>query len=485
MEDKLYTHFQGHFGQATGTPFTIPPLRHLFRYGGHNLAVQQLPDGSLQIQHTSAEMRHLLQNFKRSRPALSPLFPREDILKGFQRWRKSTTTSPSGKHLGIYRSLVTAVIDNISCCQDKNQSTTIANILFDIQTTLLNLAIQEVHSFNIQADKEATHVRKNIADIDHTSTGLQGEIWSLEIGDSKVVKNIDASLREYIMLPTIRDKWDTMDRVNGEGFNMVAWDTVKQVMRSSTNSTKHWVIKRAARDCGANAILFQRRKKGDDKCPFCSNKETVMHVYTCQHQQVQDIWGKAIYDLEIELIKQQTAPEIIKELSNGLMQWQKGKTQITGSLIQDQNKIGWNGILEGCLGKHWIVQQGKYYSKHKIKKREEKWATLVVRRLWKIAWALWEHRNDKEHTNDKEKEYTELQMAVEEEIAKGWSDLQDADFMFTEDELNKARGKNLAYKRAWLRNVQGRRTAAQLDPQQREMQAMRRNMYRFLDLVKK
>jgi hypothetical protein len=62
-----------------------------------------LLDDQLEIPNVSVEMKKLLSNFKRSRPAISPTFPESDIMAGLLRWRESTTTSPSGKHLGIYR----------------------------------------------------------------------------------------------------------------------------------------------------------------------------------------------------------------------------------------------------------------------------------------------------------------------------------------------------------------------------------------------
>jgi hypothetical protein len=147
-EEVLHTHFQCHFGQATATPFTVSPLREIFGYGGHNDSVQQLLDDQLEIPNVPVEIKRLLSNFKRSRPALSSTFQESDIMAGFLKWRESTTTSPSGKHLGIYSSITRAVQDNIQCSQDNNQSKSIANKLFSIQTHLLNLAIREEHSYN-------------------------------------------------------------------------------------------------------------------------------------------------------------------------------------------------------------------------------------------------------------------------------------------------------------------------------------------------
>jgi hypothetical protein len=105
METILHDHFQCHFGQATGTPFTTSPLCDIFGYGGHNSEVDKLLDGHLEIPDITIDMKRLLNNFRRSCPALSQHFPDHNIMNGFQQWHESTTTSPSRKHLGIYRSI--------------------------------------------------------------------------------------------------------------------------------------------------------------------------------------------------------------------------------------------------------------------------------------------------------------------------------------------------------------------------------------------
>jgi hypothetical protein len=72
---------------------------------------------------------------------------------------------------------------------------------------------------------------------------------------------------------------------------------------------------------------------------------------------------------------------------------------------------------------------------------------------------------------------------IEKEIAQGGQDMVNAEFMFSDQEHSKARGNNLAYKRAWLRNVKARRKSSQLDLQPRDMILMRGNIHRFLNMA--
>jgi hypothetical protein len=83
MESTLFTHFREHFNQATVI------LRETFGYGGHNANTQKLLDGTLTFDSTTLtqEMKWLLSNFRRSRPALDHHFPPEDIATGLLKWR--------------------------------------------------------------------------------------------------------------------------------------------------------------------------------------------------------------------------------------------------------------------------------------------------------------------------------------------------------------------------------------------------------------
>jgi hypothetical protein len=63
--------------------------------------LQGTPPGNL-----TTVMNTLLKEMKQKRSELSPYMLYQKMIEGFKKWRESTTTSPSGKHLGIYKTLV-------------------------------------------------------------------------------------------------------------------------------------------------------------------------------------------------------------------------------------------------------------------------------------------------------------------------------------------------------------------------------------------
>ena len=99
-----------HFGQAHGTPFTIPPLSDLLGYTGQSKTQNQMLDGTFQCQEYDDQVRALIQHLQitdelrrdPARPTIS-----EDTFIGKLKIRsESTTTSPSGMHLGHYKALI-------------------------------------------------------------------------------------------------------------------------------------------------------------------------------------------------------------------------------------------------------------------------------------------------------------------------------------------------------------------------------------------
>jgi hypothetical protein len=256
---------------------------------------------------------------------------------------------------------------------------------------------------------------------------------------------------------------------------------MKKVMANSDTSTKHWIIKRCARDCGAHAILQQRKEKDDDHCPFCSLSDSVEHVYLYNDERVKTIWSKNIEELKLFLQKVGTYPEIITQLLEGLESWKHQTPFPAKPMIWDQSQIGWNGVIEGVLGLHWMEPQDHYTNDNQKAVNGSKWAHLIIRKLCKIAWELWQNRNAEAHSNDQEQLLERLHAKVIDEVtieARGYADMER---FFEEQELEQVRNGNSVFISCWLITIRARRE----QHQQREQMTptfvqMRDAMRRFL-----
>jgi hypothetical protein len=91
-----------HFGQADGTPFTVSPLSLQVNFEANTLECEAILMGAFQ----STRLTQLIVEFSQSVTDIDKLpstITSKAMMDKYKFWPKSTTTSPSGRHLGHYR----------------------------------------------------------------------------------------------------------------------------------------------------------------------------------------------------------------------------------------------------------------------------------------------------------------------------------------------------------------------------------------------
>ena len=144
ISDLLIEQNAKHFSQADGTPFTKPPLTNLFGKYGTNKQSKRLLDGKLDIDpiETTEAVKALLSEMKRVAPAgdVNSEVTSADVRSGYKKWRESTSTSPSGLHLGHEKALFKY--------EDKESKNKLSDRIFKIKVKLLNAAIEHGHVYS-------------------------------------------------------------------------------------------------------------------------------------------------------------------------------------------------------------------------------------------------------------------------------------------------------------------------------------------------
>jgi hypothetical protein len=160
VEGVLHKKIIDHFAQAKNTPFAKGEIATLLNTDGVSDTTTKILEG-VKIRNVPDEMAALFTELKRKREPLTDQIPFQAMVDGFHKWRESTATSPSGKHLGIYKTLTHAlkkkydekeinqnqngeVRNNITDQQTKMQQT--AQRCLTIQHRILNLAIKHQHT---------------------------------------------------------------------------------------------------------------------------------------------------------------------------------------------------------------------------------------------------------------------------------------------------------------------------------------------------
>jgi hypothetical protein len=101
------------------------------------------------------------------------------------------------------------------------------------------------------------------------------------------------------------------------------------------------------------------------------------------------------------LAENETQPEIRRELINGLKAWSVGTVWRTfhrtpehiRQVLEYQDAIGWTNLFEGCLDSGWMEAQALYYRAIGSRCSGLRWMVAVIKKLWDVAWDLWEQRN--------------------------------------------------------------------------------------------
>ena len=128
VETAILERNKRHFNQCAGTPFTAGRLRKI-NWAADSKVADQILNGTILLTTISDDNRtqQVLQTSRQASPEISDHISVEDLKQLFRIWREGTTTSPSGRHLGIYKAIFNTAddTDDIIC----NNITTLINIL--------------------------------------------------------------------------------------------------------------------------------------------------------------------------------------------------------------------------------------------------------------------------------------------------------------------------------------------------------------------
>ena len=99
-----------HFGQAHGTAFTVPPLSDSLGYGADKPAAEAILTGTFGYSGSDPMvhilLHHLRQTDEMRRLPCRSIITRDEFVGKLRVWRESTATSPSGLHLGHFKSMI-------------------------------------------------------------------------------------------------------------------------------------------------------------------------------------------------------------------------------------------------------------------------------------------------------------------------------------------------------------------------------------------
>jgi exonuclease III len=117
LDKEILSRNQRHFSQAEGTPYTLPPLA-LVGSSLTDFRVDRLPDGTVVVlpEEMFPETKMIQEILSGESPlmeghsTISTKVTLTEFVRGFWKWDENTSTSPSGRDLGVYKAIISVFL---------------------------------------------------------------------------------------------------------------------------------------------------------------------------------------------------------------------------------------------------------------------------------------------------------------------------------------------------------------------------------------
>ena len=215
--------------------------------------------------------------------------------------------------------------------------------------------------------------------------------------------------------------------------------------------------------------MLRRKEWSHDQCPCCGHEsEDTVHVLKCQDPRAQEVWKKAIDDFNTWMRNQSTHPAIRAAITSHLLAWQgdqpnpqsRSRDTHLVQVIAKQSEVGWQAFVEGCPVQGWQDIQQQYFIFIKSRKTGRRWLSSVIRKLWQVAWDMWEHRNSILHDREVGQAAEERAARLREEFEEGCLLLdKDAQLLFRPG-LKRILRYREGQQKAWLARIEVARQRA-------------------------
>ena len=262
---------------------------------------------------------------------------------------------------------------------------------------------------------------------------VEGEPWSLWIGDTKICANIYDSVVNTTAGKAAEKYWE----VNKQRFGScsakdVDWDATEKAMKAQPRARQQWITKHTTGFCAVGKMMLRRKEWPNSECPRCkAPEETTAHIWKCPHPEATALWEKSLKKFMLWMLTQQTPLALAKIICDRLSAWRSDteptlkapSLPVWGAALELQDKMGWQSFFEGTPAVGWFKFMDRHYNSRRSNKNGRRWLSAIIKKLWNIAWDLWEHRNGIVHDKQAGMTAAKLQQEVRNEFQKGSANL--------------------------------------------------------------
>jgi hypothetical protein len=225
-------------------------------------------------------------------------------------------------------------------------------------------------------------------------------------------------LLEYIIT---RNKWTHSQA------ETIDWDAHERAIKSHNKKRIH--ITKLVHDILPTNKNVHRQQKQNQRCLTCKDNpsEDRDHILRCQHTTRAQWRADTITKMEHKCKELNTDPKMARILIDGVHRWLDGNDEPLqthtyaskyGTLIRQQNAIGWRQIFSGRMSREWARLQDDFIYIDKQRRRDlqndhrhrstiadrrngTRWTATMIQTIWEQWFVVWALRNADVHGHDR------------------------------------------------------------------------------------
>lgn len=281
----------------------------------------------------------------------------------------------------------------------------------------------------------------------------------------KMCSEMKKTLTSLIHTNSIREYWKKKHKFSGYTESFIDWEATKRSRRNVSKSRQRWMSKWMAGFCGVGIMLVRYSHQKHSRCPRCNQpNEDTAHIIQCPHPEAVQLWQQEVIKLHHWMIQNSGHTELCAIIRDSLLEWRRTSRGFQGTsqdallhtAIKRQKNIGWRSLIEGFWATEWRQKQSLHLSSMNSKKSGLLWISRVQRRIWEIAWKMWEHRNNILHnkgTTIHRHEQKALDTEIREEMRIGLNGLHPNYRNLFQGTLQSKLDFPMPQKRMWIMSV--------------------------------
>lgn len=236
----------------------------------------------------------------------------------------------------------------------------------------------------------------------------QMSMWTVCYDSQLLVSNIAKQIYSNIWRTTTINFWVQKLGILPHMVEAIDWDILSIVSKTLQEHKRQRYVKVMADIAPVGKILVRRGCEKSSHCPLCQCEEDNLHIWKCQHEQIQDIFSQGLQEVNRLLVN---GPGFFSTYLRLLLMDLRIPTELNRNHetenrgcehITSQMQLGVWATLWGVYHKDLVSSIEEFFNG--TRRSGKIWLARVVIKLWEVYDEMWKLRNRTKHDKENSKD---------------------------------------------------------------------------------